>query len=109
MRGKIGIVTRGMTMIKILKRILNLIYKKISSKDKIQILGSVDDETLNLEVSDIGIQGKLWLVKFTQNQSDFISTSKTRTKSFLLANTKIKKNETKGILKSHKKRFIMVA
>lgn len=58
-RDKIGIVTRGMTMIKILKRILNLIYKKISSKDKIQILGSVGDETLNLEVSDIGIQGKI--------------------------------------------------
>lgn len=46
-------------MIKILKRILNLIYKKISSKDKIQILGSVGDETLNLEVSDIGIQGEI--------------------------------------------------
>nr|DAS52686.1 MAG TPA: hypothetical protein [Caudoviricetes sp.]DAT63733.1 MAG TPA: hypothetical protein [Caudoviricetes sp.] len=26
-----------------------------------------------------------------------------------MANTKIKKNETKDILKSHKKRFIMVA
>ena len=51
MRDKIGIVTRGMTMIKILKRILNLIYKKISSKDKIQILGSVGDETLNLEAT----------------------------------------------------------
>lgn len=59
MRDKIGIVTRGMTMIKILKRILNLIYKKISSKDKIQILGSVGDETLNIEVSDMGIQGKI--------------------------------------------------
>lgn len=63
MRDKIGIVTRGMTMIKILKRILNLISKKISrkisSKDKIQILGSIGDETLNLEVSDIGIQGEI--------------------------------------------------
>ena len=58
-RDKIGIVTRGMTMIKILKRILNLISKKISSKDKIEILGSIGDETLNLEVSDIGIQGEI--------------------------------------------------
>jgi hypothetical protein len=58
-RGKIGIASRGMTMIKILKRILNLIYKKISSKDKIQILGSIADETLNLEVSDIGIEGRI--------------------------------------------------
>jgi len=47
-RDKIGIVTRGMTMIKILKRILNLISKKISSKDKIQILGSIGDETFRL-------------------------------------------------------------
>ena len=50
-------------MIKILKRILNLILKKISSKDKIQILGSVGDETLNLEVSDIGIQGEIAVSK----------------------------------------------
>lgn len=46
-------------MIKILKRILNLIYKKISSKDKIQILGSISDETLNLEVSDIGVEVRI--------------------------------------------------
>ena len=46
-------------MIKILKRILNSIYKKISSKDKIQILGSIADETLNLETSDIGIEGRI--------------------------------------------------
>lgn len=59
MRDKIGIVMRGMTMIKILKRILNLIIKKISRKDKIQILGSIADETLNLEVSDIGIEGRI--------------------------------------------------
>ena len=50
-------------MIKILKRILNLILKKISSKDKIQILGSVGDETLSLEVSDIGIQGEIAVSK----------------------------------------------
>lgn len=46
-------------MIKILKRILNLIYKKISSKDKIQIVGSIADETLNLEVSDIGVEASI--------------------------------------------------
>ena len=28
-------------------------------KDKIQILGSIADETLNLEVSDIGIEGRI--------------------------------------------------
>ena len=57
-------------MIKILKRILNLIYKKISSKDKIQILGSVDDETLNLEVSDIKDKNKIISISEYKNKKE---------------------------------------
>ena len=44
-------------MIKILKRILNRIFRKSSSKDNVQILASVDDGTLNLDSSNMGIEG----------------------------------------------------
>ena len=46
-------------MIKILKRILNRIFKKSPSKDNVQILASVDDATLNLDSSNMGIEGEI--------------------------------------------------
>ena len=44
-------------MIKILKRILNLFFKKTLNKDDIQIFATVDDGTLNLDSSEIGVEG----------------------------------------------------
>lgn len=46
-------------MIKILKRILNLFFREASNKDDIQIFASVNDRTLNLDSSKIGIGGTI--------------------------------------------------
>lgn len=46
-------------MIKILKRILNLFFRKTSNKDDVQIFATVDDGTLNLHSSKIGIGGTI--------------------------------------------------
>ena len=59
MRGKIGIVRGGKAMIKILKMISKFIFRKVSHKNKKQILGSVGDGTLNVDVSETGIEGTI--------------------------------------------------
>lgn len=59
MRGKIGIVRGSETMIKILKMISNFIFRKASHKNEKQILGSVGNETLNVDVSEMGIEGTI--------------------------------------------------
>ena len=46
-------------MMKILKMIFNFIFRKVSHENKIQILGSVSDETLNVDVSEMGIEGTI--------------------------------------------------
>lgn len=47
-------------MIKILKMISNFIFRKVSHKNKKkQILGSVGDGTLNVDVSEMGIEGTI--------------------------------------------------
>lgn len=46
-------------MMKVLKRILNLFFRETSNKDDIQIFAMVDDGTLNLDSSKIGIEGTI--------------------------------------------------
>ena len=78
-------------MIKILKRILNLISKKILSKDKIQILGSIGDETLNLEVSDIWMQGKIVVSEIHPESTRFYKHIKDNNKIISISEYKNKK------------------
>ena len=48
-------------MIKILKRILDFIFKNSQNKDDVHILASINDGTLNLDSSKVGIEGVIMI------------------------------------------------
>ena len=70
-------------MIKILKMISNFIFRKVSHKNKKQILGSVGDGTLNVDVSEMGIEGTIVVSEIHPESIRFFNTPKTTTKSFI--------------------------
>ena len=83
-RGRIGIVRGSKAMIKILKTISDFIFRKVSHKNKKQILGSVGDGTLNVDVSEMGIEGTIDVSEIhPESIKFFLNTPKTTTKSFI--------------------------
>lgn len=67
-------------MIKTLKMISNFIFRKVSHKNKKQILGSVGDETLNVDVSEMGIEGTIVVSEIHPESIRFLKHTKDNNK-----------------------------
>ena len=80
-------------MIKILKRILNLLFRETSNKDDIQILATVDDGTLNLDSSKIGIEGTIDVSQIHPGSIKFYRHIKDNNKIIYMSD--YKKNKTR--------------
>ena len=73
-------IRRGRAMIKILKRILNFIFRKPQNKDDVHVLASVNDGTLNLDSSEIGIEGVIMISEIHSESIKFHKNLKNKNK-----------------------------